>query len=731
MQITRGISYRNKMYCGLKSFCLLIAIFILWSFGSDFMGLRYCLGSTLKDPKRTRDIQMPIEAPVTGKDKLPAGIYIRSDKPAYMPTKVDKERGFVIYRLEPFHWDRPNVMPNNSEVTDTINVFAARNEYEPVCIGIYALRNLKGVTVHVSNLVNSKGDIINRCNFDIRIVYWWKQGNIMSSSLSSPRYLPELLLTDTSLPLREDTKFPASLVPINIARNTNKQFWITIYVPEDVSAGLYKGKITIKTKSGKQKIININLNVFGFQLAKPRYTYAIYYMYPLQNGVDEIAKKQLADIKRHGFDTVTLFCDFAKANKHSKVIEECAGVVRIGKDGKLKICIRRKPFAGTNEFGPYLDRIRLQHCNNGKHFIIDFHDAKAINQTGLISYVGQQFSWAYKNNVYALNNAAQVDACFEFEGLPEGRFKVWINGINAGRVMDVSLNEGPFVRLFNKNSFDLNGLTKTIKYLEHIKLNKPLIYFGGPNAFVIRKLTTIASNHHWGNVYFYAIDEPQKGQRVLEDCKRACKLIHQNNGRSITATDLRCALELNNLLDIAVLTWQSVPAYCKSSFNTQHKSNIPQKYWTYWQAWMENPLWNRYSAGFMLWRAGLDGAMPFIYQQKHGNSAYNDFDYRGPAYGNRDFMCTYPSATGPIPTLQWEALREGIDDARYLSTLMNLLEGNNTQQAKQIRKILTDIKDQISPYQQVQLKRWNNNLMNKLRYKIAQLILQLKSEKDN
>ena len=43
----------------------------------------------------------------------------------------------------------------------------------------------------------------------------------------------------------------------------------------------------------------------------------------------------------------------------------------------------------------------------------------------------------------------------------------------------------------------------------------------------------------------------------------------------------------------------------------------------------------------------------------------------------RDHVVAYPSANGPIPTLQWEALREGIDDLRYLQTWQTLHDSLN------------------------------------------------------
>ena len=63
--------------------------------------------------------------------------------------------------------------------------------------------------------------------------------------------------------------------------------------------------------------------------------------------------------------------------------------------------------------------------------------------------------------------------------------------------------------------------------------------------------------------------------------------------------------------------------------------------------------------------------MDFAYQWEFGH-AWNDFD--SPKY--RDHVMAYPTAGAPIDTLQWEGYREGVDDTRYLATLLHAI-GNS------------------------------------------------------
>ena len=50
--------------------------------------------------------------------------------------------------------------------------------------------------------------------------------------------------------------------------------------------------------------------------------------------------------------------------------------------------------------------------------------------------------------------------------------------------------------------------------------------------------------------------------------------------------------------------------------------------------------------------------------------AIQDFD----TTGYRDHNMTYPTIDGVIDTIQWEGWREGVDDVRYLSTLLTAIE---------------------------------------------------------
>jgi hypothetical protein len=99
-------------------------------------------------------------------------------------------------------------------------------------------------------------------------------------------------------------------------------------------------------------------------------------------------------------------------------------------------------------------------------------------------------------------------------------------------------------------------------------------------------------------------------------------------------------------------------------------------YWT-WKIPTETPLRNRLYAGFLLYStgksgSGVYGAVTGPYQQvPEGADPFAIFAPGGapadPTTG--PLMTTYPVQGGVLDTLQWEAVREGIDDIRYIGIM--------------------------------------------------------------
>jgi len=76
----------------------------------------------------------------------------------------------------------------------------------------------------------------------------------------------------------------------------------------------------------------------------------------------------------------------------------------------------------------------------------------------------------------------------------------------------------------------------------------------------------------------------------------------------------------------------------------------------------------RFKAGFYHWKIRATG-QTYWHFQAPVQSAFCDFDGT-----SRDHVTAHPGLDGPIDTIQWECLREGIDDAKYAYTLAMTLD---------------------------------------------------------
>jgi hypothetical protein len=103
----------------------------------------------------------------------------------------------------------------------------------------------------------------------------------------------------------------------------------------------------------------------------------------------------------------------------------------------------------------------------------------------------------------------------------------------------------------------------------------------------------------------------------------------------------------------------------------------------------------RYLAGVWFWSTGADGQGYWCYQSQWRRSpAFQDLE--GTAHSH-DYVA-YPDLDGPIPTLHWECIRMGIDDARYLYTLEAAIAAAGTSpQAAAAQRYLDELRAAMPP----------------------------------
>ena len=246
-------------------------------------------------------------------------------------TEKAAGKKYFLYGVKPITNKR--ILPDSTtvpgKIDDVLSLAATPGEYEPASFVLQAKENIDGLKLEVAELKTAGGKIIPSSNIDIKVVKCWYQdeGNGYLKETPAKTYnpiplahknilVPELLLNDDSL-IKVDTEqkhnylktvhdgnvkhllisgekkgegvvgsaaIPVSdsdfLLPVNIKKNTNKQFWVTIKVPENAHPGIYTSRIELKTKQETLGAMTLKVRVLPFKLSKADYISSMYYYSP-------------------------------------------------------------------------------------------------------------------------------------------------------------------------------------------------------------------------------------------------------------------------------------------------------------------------------------------------------------------------------------------------------------------------------------------------------------------
>ena len=199
----------------------------------------------------------------------------------------------------------------------------------------------------------------------------------------------------------------------------------------------------------------------------------------------------------------------------------------------------------------------------------------------------------------------------------------------------------------------------------------------------VAEVMKIAESEGFSDVYFYGIDEAlaKYGMETLLQQRNAWQAIQKANGKVFTSGvsvgrfgDERSPGDFGFVGTVLDLLNCNGPL---SSEEAQRWHSEGHKILSYSnpQAGLEKPETYRRNFGLRLWQADYDGAMDFCYQTGVTGNLWND--WRNDDRRNR--AMAYPTVNGVIDTIQWEGWREGVDDVRYLTTLIETIETAKAQ----------------------------------------------------
>ncbi len=185
----------------------------------------------------------------------------------------------------------------------------------------------------------------------------------------------------------------------------------------------------------------------------------------------------------------------------------------------------------------------------------------------------------------------------------------------------------------------------------------------GRSLKLVKEALKLSRELNGPEVIFVPIDEPRVAarQKITLDLLKSVKKV--KGARPMASTDIG-----GKLLDIE----NNSTRHRKKLGPGEYERKSERKVWEYHNGAINcfNPGFSRYLYGYYTWRQDLDGmnSWGFNTAENSRGNPYEDLDH---AYS--DWNLAYPHPGRPLPSPQWEALREGIDDVRYVYQLEKLI----------------------------------------------------------
>ena len=237
----------------------------------------------------------------------------------------------------------------------------------------------------------------------------------------------------------------------------------------------------------------------------------------------------------------------------------------------------------------------------------------------------------------------------------------------------------------------------------------------------------LAAKRRWGECVWHAVDEPRMNnpKRMHESAVELGYLKELGVDTFTTAgivTD-----DLERVLDVRCYPPQHLLVSTEMAAREREATRkAGDRLWFYGSGCYTgqdgNVIANRRLTGYVFWKSGATGEWSWTFMRAKA-SVYNDFDGAGRREAKDACIC-YPSTNHaePTPTLQWEGIREGIDDYAYLYTLRRAAGARWGTVKRQVNAMLDQVPwvSERKPFECRDAQR--------IREEIAQLIVEFQPE---
>jgi hypothetical protein len=186
--------------------------------------------------------------------------------------------------------------------------------------------------------------------------------------------------------------------------------------------------------------------------------------------------------------------------------------------------------------------------------------------------------------------------------------------------------------------------------------------------YIVETVSKYAKEHGYPDVIFLPIDEPGDSYQDF-----------QNKRQAITPLLLKAIKDLgaqNMLTSGYDKRFKPVDFLCSGEMKKEDLVAAHQSGSVYWLYNNDvttkclNPAYARYIYGYYTWMNQVDGMSSWTFQNTQNASGLpTKADVPG-----RDIYLAYPDPNGPMATLKWEAIKEGIDDHKLMYQLVKRIQ---------------------------------------------------------
>ena len=544
----------------------------------------------------------------------PAGIYI--------PTEVQHGANNQAYTVNPAVNNNAVLqgkrIPAPWSTGNTIQIMAARGEYEPATFLVNTDTPLQNVSVEVGQLSGAGGTLPSH-TLDIKVVQPY-----FRRVTDWPAKVPTLLVHDPSLftianqpppwvaslpnPRPSDLAYNKTnlltraaidtdtLQPANIT--DRQQFWVTAHIPDNAKPGTYSAPVTVRPTNGPAMQLTLQVRVPNLKLLAPKQEYSVYYpaflngTFPPSSPYAQLSDTQyvneMRDMVAHGL-TNPVFYDGVRTNTNGQLdFSVLEHYISLREQGGMS-------FQGKPLYLPDNPLLIVQRNLTPAEY------SKNVNYTSQIVAWAQQRG--YGDVYFMANDEASAGGLTaerpSFQSIHDGGGRVWVSVLNkdyfaaAGDLLDAPVLQHPGHPLWDQGA---QAVTADM-FLTH---PEDMESYAAPSALMTPEIQSVIAAVHQNGYKILSYMDPTAGQALPESQRRF--------------------------------------------------------------------------RGLGLWKIGLDGSMTWAYTHITGNNVkFATFNPNTDTLPDLMSDFVFRGEQAPFDTLQFEGFREGVDDARYLNTLLTAM----------------------------------------------------------